>query len=343
MDRDRIQVLLIEDNPADARLVQEALAERGEGAFRLAWADDLAGGLDRLADTPPDVVLLDLSLPGSRGLDTLAKVLQKNAGVPVLVMTGLDDESLAVEAVRRGAQDYLVKGQTGGALLGRAIRYAIQRKVSQAQLAEANTQLEEVNRRLEELATTDDLTGVWNRRYFLEMLDRECRRTARTGAGLALVMVDVDHFKAVNDTYGHPFGDRVLQEVASVMQHEARDVDLVARYGGEEFMVLMPETDSRAAATAGQRLRRRIADRSISDGTRTTRVTISVGVADLGETVDPTSLLRHVDEALYAAKAAGRNCTCIWTTDGPAPASADDGGAPAAAAAAGGQEANECA
>ncbi len=314
----RIKVLLIEDNPGDARLIREALAERGGGIFRLRWAETLADGLDCLADVSPDVVLLDLSLPGTRGLDTLAKVLERNAEVPVIVLTGTDDESLAVEAVRRGAQDYLVKGQTGDVLLGRAIRYAIQRKEAQAQLAEANARLEGANRRLQELATTDDLTGLWNRRYFLDMLGRECRRTARTGAGLAVVMVDVDHFKAVNDMHGHPFGDRVLREVAGVMRREARAVDLVARYGGEEFMILMPETEAADAATAGDRLRRRVAETPICQGRRAANVTVSVGVAGLGAGLDPTALLRHVDQALYAAKQAGRNRTMVWTADGPA-------------------------
>lgn len=338
MGRDTIQVLLIEDNPGDARLIREALAERSETAFRLAWADAFDEGLRRLEDDPPHVVLLDLSLPGTRGLDTLAAVLEQNDEVPIIVLTGTDDEALAVEAVRRGAQDYLVKGQTGGTLLGRAIRYAIQRKEGQAQLAEANAQLEAANDRLEELATTDDLTGVWNRRHFLGMLDRECRRTARTGAGLALVMVDVDHFKHVNDTHGHPFGDRVLQAVAAVMQQEARSVDLVARYGGEEFMVLMPETDARAAATAGERLRRRIADHPVREDGRNVAVTVSVGAAGLDETLDPTDLLRRVDEALYAAKDRGRNRTCLWTPDGPV--DAGDGTSPPLPAAA--QEAGAC-
>jgi len=324
MDERPIKVLLIEDNPGDARLIEEALGERGQGGFRLRWADELAEGLDCLAGQPPDVVLLDLSLPGTRGMDTLAKVLEQSDDVPVLVLTGTDDESLAVEAVRRGAQDYLVKGQAGGALLGRAIRYAIQRKETQAQLADANARLEEANRRLEELATTDDLTGLWNRRYFLDMLNRECRRTARTGADLAVAMVDVDHFKQVNDAHGHPFGDRVLREVAKAMQQESRAADLVARYGGEEFMVLMPETGARHAASAGDRLRSRLAGWPVSDGVRTAQVTVSVGVASLDGAVDPTALLRHVDEALYAAKQAGRNRTVVWAAGGPVPADRTD-------------------
>jgi len=315
-----IDVLLIEDNPGDARLIREALADYGEGAFALECVGGLDAGLDRLARGNVAVVLLDLSLPESRGLNTLARLLDGGDRVPVIVLTGTSDEALAVEAVRRGAQDYLVKGQTDGRLLGRAIRYAIERKEVHTRLAETNARLAEANRRLEELATTDDLTGLWNRRYFLDMLCRECRRAARFGANLAIAMVDVDHFKAVNDAHGHPFGDRVLGEVAGMMRQAARATDLVARYGGEEFMVLLPETAADAAADAAERLRRAIADRPVADGDRAAAVTVSIGVAALGGAADPTTLLRHVDEALYAAKQAGRNRTMVWTVEGPQPA-----------------------
>ena len=329
MGRERIHVLLIEDNPGDARLIQETLAGRDDRMFCLTWEGDLGRGLDCLAAAPIDVVLLDLSLPGTQGLDTLSRVLDRRDDVPVIVLTGLDDEALSVEAVRRGAQDYLVKGETGGPLLARAIRYAIQRKETQDELADANARLEEANRRLEELATTDDLTGLWNRRYFLDMLSREFQRVARTGASLAVVMIDVDHFKHVNDTCGHPFGDRVLCNVAHAMQQEARTVDLVARFGGEEFMILMPETDARRAAVAAERLRLNVADRAIEGGRQTVAVTISLGVASFDEALDPTVLLRHVDDALYAAKEGGRNRTMVWTEVGPR--HADDVGATALA------------
>jgi len=320
MDRPTIDVLLIEDNPGDARLIRETLADYDGGAFALDWADSLEAGLERLAAGRAAVVLLDLSLPGSRGLDTLARLLADKVQVPVIVLTGTSDEALAVEAVRRGAQDYLVKGQTDGRLLGRAIRYAIERKEAHARLAEANSRLAEANSRLEQLATTDDLTGLWNRRYFLDMLCRECRRTARSGAPLAVAMVDVDRFKGINDRHGHPFGDRVLAAVARVMREAARATDLVARYGGEEFMILLPETSADAAVDAAERLRRTIAGRPVTDGDRAVAVTVSVGVAALEGGTDPTALLRHVDEALYAAKEAGRNRTMVWTAEGPRPA-----------------------
>lgn len=307
----RIRVLLIEDNPGDARLIREFLIGKGGGTFRVDWAEGLEEGLRRLVPGRVDIVLLDLSLPESKGLDTVAKVLTHAPWVPAVVLTGLDDQSVAVEAVRRGAQDYLVKGQIDGNLLGRAIRYAIERKEVESKLADANTQLEEANRRLGELATTDVLTGLWNRRRFMEMLEHECQRVHRTGGDLALAMLDLDHFKSVNDTFGHAAGDRVLVEVAAVMREAARATDGVARYGGEEFLILMPDTTVEEAVVGAERIRQRIADHPIPFSGRTLQVTVSIGVGALaaGQTVSSDALLKLADEALYAAKQGGRNCT----------------------------------
>jgi diguanylate cyclase (GGDEF)-like protein/PAS domain S-box-containing protein len=177
-------------------------------------------------------------------------------------------------------------------------------------LVRAREALEEANRRLAQLATTDPLTGLHNRRYLHETLSGECRRAARSGAGAAVVMLDVDHFKAVNDTHGHEFGDRVLVELAALLKAEARDTDTVARYGGEEFLIVMPETDADAAYRAAERLREKVAARSVNKGDLPVHVTISLGVAT-GDGLAPDTLIRYADEALYAAKAAGRNCTRV--------------------------------
>jgi diguanylate cyclase (GGDEF)-like protein/putative nucleotidyltransferase with HDIG domain len=184
-----------------------------------------------------------------------------------------------------------------------------------SELAEANTRLQAANRQLAQLATTDELTGLWNRRRFIEMLQRECRRASRSGASLALAMVDVDRFKAVNDTFGHAFGDRVLQAVAAHLGREARATDIVARYGGEEFMVLMPDTSPEEAYSAAERIRRRVAAHPVADEKRSVEVTISVGISGSspGRRADPETLVRLADETLYAAKQAGRNCTRTWT------------------------------
>lgn len=310
----RIRVLLIEDNPGDARLIREFLIGTGGGTFRVDWAEGLEDGLRRLVPGRADIVLLDLSLPESKGLDTVAKVLTHAPWVPVVVLTGLDDASVAVDAVRRGAQDYLVKGQIDGNLLGRAIRYAIERKEVESKLADANTRLEQANRRLEELATTDGLTGLCNRRRFMEMLERECQRVHRTGGDLALAMLDLDRFKSVNDTLGHAAGDRVLAEVAAVMRESARATDVIARYGGDEFLILTPDTAADEAVVGAERIRQRIADHPIPFSGRTLQVTVSIGVgatAD-GRAVSADALLKLADEALYAAKQGGRNCTKTW-------------------------------
>ncbi len=309
-----MRILLIEDNPSDARLIRELLAEAEGGPFDVTLADCLQDGLRRLAPGAADVVLLDLLLPDSRGLDTLARVVEQAPWVPIVVLTVLDDKALAVEALRRGAQDYLVKGQTDGELLARAIRYAVERKDVESKLADANARLKQANLRLEELATTDELTGLWNRRRFLEILQDECHRAGRSGADLSLAMLDLDHFKVVNDTFGHAFGDRVLAEVALVMRRAARSTDMVVRYGGEEFMVLMPETSAGDARNAAERIRTHIARHPISDGTIDVGITASVGVGALkdGGPGGPDHLIRRADEALYAAKQAGRNCTRTW-------------------------------
>jgi len=309
-----INVLLIEDSPGDARLIREFLAEKGGGQFRLEWADHLEEGLRHLDAGHVDLVLLDLSLPQSEGLDTLAVVLGHAPRVPTIVLTVLNDEAVAVEAVRRGAQDYLIKRQTDGVVLVRAARYAIERNRAERELAAAKTRLQEANRRLEELATTDDLTGLANRRRFMEVLKLEVERSRRHGSNLALVMIDIDGFKAINDAYGHAFGDRVLVEVAKALQGDARVTDLAARYGGDEFMVLMPETRVEEALGAVERMRKRIAERPVSDGKRTLPISVSAGIsaAEADRTATSDTLIHLADEAMYAAKYAGGNATRTW-------------------------------
>lgn len=192
----------------------------------------------------------------------------------------------------------------------------LERKVAErtAALALANEQLASTNRRLEALATTDALTGLGNRRRFLEALEQEGHRARRNGTAFALAMVDVDHFKAVNDVHGHEFGDRALVSVAARLRSSARVTDLVARYGGEEFVVLMPDTEADAALVAAERLRTEMAHHPMRHGGRFLHVTVSVGVCAVppGTATSVEDLVRRADEAMYAAKAAGRNCTRLW-------------------------------
>ena len=185
-----LRLLMVEDNPGDVRLVREMLAEGRPCACVVDHVERLSDAVGRLDGEPVDVVLLDLSLPDAQGLDALAQVHAADPKVPIVVLSGHCDEDLAVQAVQSGAQDYLVKGQGTGDLLHRAIRYAIERK-----------RLEE---RLENLARYDDLTGLANRRYFHERLEEAIEMAQRLNRFVALMFMDLDRFKQVNDTYGHP-------------------------------------------------------------------------------------------------------------------------------------------
>jgi len=180
---------------------------------------------------------------------------------------------------------------------------------SNAELLEAREALERVNRRLETLATTDVLTGLSNRRQFMQDLHVEVERARRAGAALSLAMIDVDRFKSINDTCGHAFGDRVLVEVARALRAGARVTDGVARLGGDELAILMPGASAPAAAKIMERIRKRIAAREVSDGRCSLPVTVSTGIGAFGAGDDENALMHRADEALYAAKAAGANCT----------------------------------
>lgn len=179
---------------------------------------------------------------------------------------------------------------------------------------QAERKLEETNRRLEEQAATDELTGLPNRRRFLDVLHREFEQARRYSTSLVLAVVDVDRFKNINDVYGHAFGDRVLREVAKTLQACVRTVDTVARLGGDEFEILMPQTEIQDAFSTAERIRREIARLPISDGVEVLQVTVSIGIGSAAGSADrtPDNLVQRADEALYAAKGAGRDCTRAW-------------------------------
>lgn len=162
--------------------------------------------------------------------------------------------------------------------------------------------------RLHTLASTDGLTGIWNRRHFLHLAERELARTRRYGGECALIMIDIDHFKKVNDSYGHDVGDQTLKEVADIVRANLRQVDVFARFGGEEFVIALPETGVEQALLVGERLRRQIAEAALTDQSPPLHITISIGVAvAAAESADLTTVLKQADDALYAAKRNGRN------------------------------------
>lgn len=273
------------------------------GIEKILIADNGLHGYKLLRENPIDLVLCDLNMPGIDGFKflNLKGSSSEFDDIPVIMLTGQSDVNSKVRGLDVGASDYLVKPCDDAELVAR-VRVHLKVKHLQDQLRLSNAELERLTR-------TDPLTGVANRRYFLETLNNEYHRSLRYHRPLSFVMLDIDFFKKVNDTYGHQAGDRALVKVAKVLKRELRMQDFVARYGGEEFAILLPETKDIDAAVAATRCRKNIEVTPIVQNEIRFSVTVSMGLASLpNERVnDVESLIRLADEALYEAKRTGRN------------------------------------
>jgi diguanylate cyclase (GGDEF)-like protein len=293
-------VLLIEDNPGDARLIREMLAEDAS-AFRLSHADRLSRGIELLARQDTDLVLLDLSLPDSHGIETFTKVYAHSPKVPIIVLSGNDDQQLALYAVKSGAQDYLVKGKIDRELLLKAMQYSIERKRYQEEL--------------ERQANYDALTGLPNRHLFHDRL-KQAVFAQRNARSIAVVFMDLDHFKVINDSLGHNFGDEVLRHVGERLQTAVRDGDTVARLGGDEFVLIL--SDQTREDVIFRTMRRLIGKVSepITIGDRELNITCSAGISLYPQDgPDVQTLLKNADAAMYRAKSQGRNTFQFYTAE----------------------------
>jgi len=289
MSEKPIKVLLIEDNPGDARLIREALAEARGATFDVLCAERLKEGLQRLGEGKFDVVLLDLSLPDSRGLDTVSKAHAQAPGVPMIVMTGSEDEPLGVKAVQSGAQDYLIKGEVDSNVLVRSMRYAIER---QRTLAE-----------LRNLSLVDELTNLYNRRGFLILAHQQVYMVHQAKAQMVLLFADLDRMKWINDTLGHHEGDQALKETANILKKTFRKLDIVARIGGDEFAVLAIGTSRASAQTLIARLQQNL-KRHNAKGNRRYKLSLSVGIAfyDPDSPCSIEELMSRADALMYEHK-----------------------------------------
>jgi diguanylate cyclase (GGDEF)-like protein len=299
------RILLIEDNPGDAVLVREYLKDAGKDRIRLAHADRLSEGLRRLSEEHFDAVLLDLFLPDSQGLDSVIALSGHPGGPPVVILTGLEDEGLASRALRQGAQDYLIKGQFDGHLLMRALSHAIERTHS--------------GMYLQYLAHHDALTELPNRTLLHDRLRHALEQARRNRHTLAILFLDLDRFKEINDTHGHATGDLLLQSVAARLCGCVRASDTVARVGGDEFVLLLPEI-SRVEDVTTVCDKIRAAFRSpFLVANRHLQVTASIGASLYpADAEDPETLLKDADTAMYRAKDRGRDNYQLYSSPVPA-------------------------
>ena len=296
------RVLVIDDSEDIHSLIVVRLKTEGLEVF-----GELDGeqGIERAISDAPDLILLDIGLPDLDGFEVCRRLKEHPAtrNVPLIFLTGATSTEKKVRGLDLGAVDYVTKPFDQVELRAR-VRAALRTKRLQDML--------------EQQSFLDGLTGLWNRKYLDRRLESELNVALRYGRPLTLVMADIDHFKEVNDTFGHLFGDVVLQGISEGLVAYARRSDIVARYGGEEFAVLLPDTTLKAASFVAERLRSSLESRHFEANGEPVPVTVSFGLActeNIEAEITPETLIGAADRALYASKDAGRNCLHLVDDD----------------------------
>lgn len=259
--------------------------------------------LDRVAESRPDMILLDIRMPGISGLETL-EILKKNEDtrtIPVIMVSATSGDHSVIRALDLGAHDFVSK----------PIEYPVlaARMRSALRLIQAKRDLEKANSELERLATRDSLTGINNRRNFFRLTEAELAKSVRHERNLALLMIDADHFKMINDSFGHAAGDEALLTITEVCAAVCRESDILARLGGEEFAICCPDTDLDGAYVLAERIRKQTETTLIEHNSSVFSVTLSIGVTTVIPEQDKTitEVLQRADNLLYQAKEMGRN------------------------------------
>jgi diguanylate cyclase (GGDEF)-like protein len=309
------RILVVDDNLDNAEIIATRLRYRG---YTIEEASTGQMALAAVERDPPDLMLLDIMLPDIDGFEISRRIKGDPAlpFIPIILVTARDSTEDKITGFDAGADDYLTKPINFSELEAR-VR-------SMLRIKRLQDELEDKNRELRRLSVSDGLTGLFNHRHIHGLLREEFERSGRTGAPLTVAMFDLDHFKSVNDSFGHQTGDRVLQETADILRHNARDVDRLGRYGGEEFIAILPSTESDGGMVFVERVRSAVEEyvfrvRPDAD----LRLTLSVGIATHphAQITNAETLISKADHALYAAKAQGRNRVVRYDQieDGKAP------------------------
>ncbi len=306
-----LNILLIEDNPEDILILQNLLVQTNGASpkIKFHYVHRLDEGLEYLKKRGMDLIVLDLTLPDCRGMETLEKLQSHVDHVPVVVLTAMNDEEHALQAMRHGAQDYLVKGQFNRYMFFRSMLHAIERSKVREELQRVTQELRTANGRLEKLIQLDPLTELLNRRGLQDALSREIQRTHREESDLLALILDLDDFKQVNDTLGHAVGDVVLKEISQKLRSSVRITDYVARIGGDEFLILMPQTRLAEGVRVAGKVRRAVSSTSVSLSlSMNFKITASLGlVAVSPDIVSIDELLAKTHSVLYKSKGGGKN------------------------------------
>lgn len=299
-----LNILSIEDSDENYSHILKTLSNYPH--LSLSRAKDVKTGLGMLQEQHFDIVLLDYILPDGNGFDFIRQSKEIGIKVPFAVVTGQGDEVVASQMIQAGALDYLPKNKLTESSLIRTI-HNIREKYHLIREIEAK------NAELKMMVTEDELTGVFNRRYLNTSLQSEFERAIRYNQEMVLLMLDLDNFKLVNDTYGHPTGDIVLKELGKVLKDITRQSDIVCRYGGEEFTVILPNSDHQNGYHVAEKIRESFSQCTFAHENTSFSMTLSIGGASSHQTDSPEQLLSFADQALYKAKQTGRNRVVLYT------------------------------
>ena len=292
------KIMVVDDDKDHLNFVKKTLEYEG---YNVTTVDSGEKAVTAIEDGAPDLLILDVNMPGISGIETLNLLRQKLSYVAVIFVSANDKPEDVVRGLDCGADDYIRKPFD--------IKELISRIKAKLRVKDLNDQLRAANEKLKQLVEIDDLTGLYNMRSIYQRLENEIVRSQRFKKQLAIVMMDMDHFKGVNDNHDHLFGSYVLAEVGKIIRANIRKVDFAARYGGDEFLVAITETNYEGAMLFATRLTEKIKDKLFESGKDTVRLTASIGVAltHPDVSIDARDLVRKADEFLYEAKKKGRN------------------------------------
>ncbi len=293
------RVLVVDDIQDNITLLTFDLEDDG---FEVIPAQSGEGCLQRAAADPkPSIILLDINMPGLSGIQTLTELKRDDitADIPVIMVSAADKDSVVIEAIDSGAHDFVSK----------PIEYPVlaARMRSALRLSQALADLEKANQELNTLATTESLTGAYNRRHFFALAENEIAKMARHDRPLSLLMIDIDHFKQVNDTHGHAAGVLALKEVTLCCRSVCRSYDILGRIGGEEFAICSPYADIDGAMGLAERIQAACRKLQLNFNGKSFTVTLSIGVTELRQYEGLELALHRADALLYQAKKDGRN------------------------------------
>ncbi|MFH1094452.1 MAG: diguanylate cyclase [Candidatus Omnitrophota bacterium] len=298
---DKEKILIVNGD----KYIRQTLEEFLQKDFDVFTSPTFKEALQLYKDESFRTVVTELDTEETKGIEVITKFQTVKSDIPIIVVTTHNSVPMAVEAMKAGAYDYITRPFNTDELK-LVIMHALERKKLQEEVKEKNI--------YQEMAITDSLTGIYNRRYFDELLLREEARARRYPQKFSLLMMDIDDFKKFNDTYGHPSGDNILKSIGQILLRRIRNTDFVARYGGEEFSIIAPHTDKKNASVFAARIMDFVAkEEFILDDSTKARITISIGVANFNDDAQTKEeLIKKADNALYQAKKIGKNRVCLF-------------------------------